>query len=57
MFPSTKLTPNSKLVPKDEIQVMKPVKPLGILFYVEYTYRNILKERREKIAKIKNNIK
>jgi len=56
MLPSTKINATTKLVPKNEIPIMKPTQPLGKLYYFEYSYRNILKERKEKIAKIKKRL-
>jgi len=51
-FPITKITPNAKLLEWDLVEVKPLGPPLGLIFYTEFTYRDILKERKEKIGKI-----
>lgn len=40
----------------DEIQIMKPSPPLGILMYVDFHYETLLEIRKKKIDKILNKI-
>lgn len=57
MLPISKMKYDAKLLDKDEIQIMKPMPPIGKLFYMEYVYETLLEIRNKKINKIKGNIK
>ena len=41
---------------KDLLQVQPLSKPTGQLFYMDFTYRDIIKERKEKIGKLLDNM-
>lgn len=42
----------TKLISTDLIEVKPLDKPNGTLYYMDYTYKDLLKERKEKIDKI-----
>jgi len=43
----------AKLISNDLVEVKPINKPFGTLYYVDFTYRDLLKERKEKIEKIR----
>jgi len=52
MLPSTKINYNAKLINRYLVEIKPLGLPLGQLHYMDFTCRNLLKERKDKIAKI-----
>jgi len=53
MLPSTKITPNAKLLDWDLVEVKPLGPPVGHIFYMDFKYKDLLEERNKKIKKIK----